>query len=646
MKRKILNVLVVVLTISIIFESYMCFKNIKNSKVLEDIKTIDVFNNKDKTLSIMIQDPDTFEYEEDTSRTKWPDYSEYLYTGSKCTDIKGNNLEDTTPYIQFDESDNTATITTKKTIYCTLYFAKGRPALEVLKAKGGDYYAGGGEHTTAVDGLYRFKGTKAQITNNYICLGDENLDVCKTNTDNMYRIIGVTTNGNLKVIKAKKYGSNQTWHSDGYSDVKWNASTLYTYLNGTFYNSINARIKGLIEKHTWNMDKLQTYPWTSTTTGTQDGTVSANIGLMSAADYVNAGAQDTTNWLFIQNGLTGNAYENEWIMSRYGNHYGGYNAWEVKPDEGLSWASVVNPFAVRPVFYLTSNIELSGKGTEDNPFTIVPEKPKPALDKLEATTSEQYLKTVADNDELLRYVGTYEEVTNNFICFGTDDKEKCTSEPETYMYRIIGITSENVNKQLDLEKNQLKIIKATPVKESSSVKTISWASNYSSDIDWDNTSNTIRPYLNSNFLNTIEETWKGIISNPKWYIGDDTQATSTTGITNEKKKQTTGNYQVGLMYASDYYNSWSYGSNTNSWLYIIRGTSGSSTYSSQYEWTMTRYGKYSNGRYGAWGVYPNGSLNFDYVNSTSAVRPVFYLIPDITLTGSGTESNPFIINVE
>ena len=198
MKRKILNILVVILTVSIIFESYMCFKNIKNSKVLEDIKTVDIFDNKDKTLSIMVQNPTTFEYEEDTSRTQWPDYGEYLYTGSKCTDIKGNNLGDTTPYIKFDETDNTATITTKKTIYCTLYFANGRPALEVLKAKGGANYAGG--NNTVVDGLYRFKGTKAQITNNYICLGDENPDVCKTNTDNMYRIIRVTTGGNLVVV--------------------------------------------------------------------------------------------------------------------------------------------------------------------------------------------------------------------------------------------------------------------------------------------------------------------------------------------------------------------------------------------------------------------------------------------------------------
>ncbi len=368
MKRKILNILVVILTVSIIFESYMCFKNIKNSKVLEDIKTVDIFDNKDKTLSIMVQNPTTFEYEEDTSRTQWPDYGEYLYTGSKCTDIKGNNLGDTTPYIQFDETDNTATITTKKTIYCTLYFANGRPALEVLKAKGGANYAGG--NNTAVDGMYRFKGTKAQITNNYICLGDENPDVCKTNTDNMYRIIGVTTEGNLKVIKAKKYGANQVWHSSDSSDTKWSASNLYTYLNGTFYNSIDKRIQGLIEKHTWNMELTRSTP--GATAGKQDGTVSANIGLMYGSDYVNAYKDGTTdNWLFIQNGLTGNTAENEWTMSRYG-FEGTHRSWLVTTSGSLGWDNygVYAKLTVRPVFYLLSTAGLIGFGTEQQPYTV------------------------------------------------------------------------------------------------------------------------------------------------------------------------------------------------------------------------------------------------------------------------------------
>ena len=126
---------------------------------------------------------------------------------------------------------------------------ESKPVLDMLKETGGDVFAGGGDHTTVVDGLYRYKGTYEEVTNNYICLGDENPDVCKTNKDHMYRIIGVTTEGNLKVIKASK-SSSQQWFSSYNDSRKWNESVAYTYLNGTFYNSIDKRIKGLIEKHT------------------------------------------------------------------------------------------------------------------------------------------------------------------------------------------------------------------------------------------------------------------------------------------------------------------------------------------------------------------------------------------------------------
>ena len=365
MKKRILNILVVILTIGVIYEisSYFIIKS--NNKVLEDIKTVDTFDNKDKTLSIMIQQ-DNFNYKEDTSRTTWPSRSEYMYAGSKCVDKDNQDLGDTTPYISFEETSPNpiVTIKTKQTIYCTLYFAKGRPALEVLDKQGGDYYAGGGEHTTAVDGMYRFKGTKDQITNNYICLGDENPDVCKTNTDNMYRIIGVTTDGKLKVIKASKYGENQVWHSSSSTDPKWDSSSLYTYLNVTFYSSINARIKN----HTWNMEKKTSTP--EATTGQEDGTVSANIGLMYGSDYVNAYQNSSTdNWLFIQNGYSGNIAEDEWTMSRCGAD-GGLVAWRVLPDGTLRPDWLYNTHVVRPVFYLQSTAGLIGFGSESSPYTI------------------------------------------------------------------------------------------------------------------------------------------------------------------------------------------------------------------------------------------------------------------------------------
>ena len=281
---------------------------------------------------------------------------------------------------------------------------------------------------------------------------------------------------------------------------------------------------------------------------------------------------------------------------------------------------------------------------------------KSVLSILQKTTDSDHLKVAYEGDELLRYIGNYDEVTyktdsvkkaiNNFICFGTNNIDTCTKTPATYMYRIIGITTDNVNASLGLHKGQLKIIKASP-----SITSQVWNNNYSSDIPWDS-ADIQKTYLNTTFMKTITDikelvgthNWSDLIgvnetpnNGPKWYIGDNTNATGTNVEVTSKTSQ---NHKIGLMYASDYHNSWSYTSNTNSWLHISHGMTGSTNYN---EWTMTRYGY--NGNNNAWYVdLSNGHLNASNVTNAYAVRPVFYLTSDIRLSGEGTESNPFIIS--
>ena len=288
------------------------------------------------------------------------------------------------------------------------------------------------------------------------------------------------------------------------------------------------------------------------------------------------------------------------------------------------------------------------------------------LELLQKTTSSTYLKTVAPNDELLRYVGDYTNVTytanenspkaiNNFICFGTNNIDTCTKSPATYMYRIIGITTEKVNASLGLHKGQLKIIKAEP---NSDGKSVAWHSNSGSDTPWDS-ADVQKTYLNTTFMKTITDikelvgthNWSDLIgvnespnNGPKWYIGDNTSANSTKVEVTSKTSQ---QHKIGLMYASDYYNSWSYTSNTNSWLNICRGRTGTSIPCGvTFEWTMTRDGWDTGlGSVYAWYVDIDGDLGNNYIVSlTYAIRPVFYLTSNITISGKGTEASPFIIS--
>ena len=64
----------------------------------------------------------------------------------------------------------------------------------------------------------------------------------------------------------------------------------------------------------------------------------------------------------------------------------------------------------------------------------------------------------------------------------------------------------------------------------------------------------------------------------------------------------------------------------------------------QYEWTMTRYGRYSNGDYDAWRVLPHGFVGGVYLGSSISIRPVFYLKSSTDIMkGKGSSTEPYII---
>ncbi len=238
---------------------------------------------------------------------------------------------------------------------------------------------------------------------------------------------------------------------------------------------------------------------------------------------------------------------------------------------------------------------------------------------------------------MYRFVGDASTVTDNYICFGTDDTDECLGAPKTYMYRIIGLTNKDDN-EIGLQEGQLKIIRAVPTSQSKA-----WHSDSSPDVPWD--SSTMFTYLNEDFLDTIKNGlngtyWDKLITIQNWYIQDQP---STPGATEEPTgKKTTNPGKIGLMYGTDYINA--YMASTSNWLHVTHGLSSSSTYSSLNEWTMTRYGIYPGGFYDAWAVFHDGGLFWGYgVSVGYAFRPVFYLTPDILLSGEGKEDNPFII---
>ncbi len=302
------------------------------------------------------------------------------------------------------------------------------------------------------------------------------------------------------------------------------------------------------------------------------------------------------------------------------------------------------------------------------------------------------IKTIENlSDEIkggmFRYQGQAVDVDNNYICFGTSDKDTCVSDTDHYMYRIIGIE----------ESGRIKVIKKEALNE-----TYQWYTDYDTDIDFPE-SKIYEAISKAGFLENkkyVPDGWEEKIVNKKWLYGDILN-NSTLGVnqigeelylvetgkkdtewynlanqndngairhivdggpyrgkeiyyTDEKGNWTeTVESKVSLIYLHDYYlsvgNSVNCYNNENNnfnicrsgWMHLSQNDS-KAPY--EHEWTMSK------GGFSAWfgyfrGTYVN-SLGYTdpmELNSSLSVRPTFYIIDNINLSGLGTIDNPYII---
>ena len=335
-----------------------------------------------------------------------------------------NNGEKIENSLKYDSESNKATISTNKTLYCYLYFDKPL-SVNDLRAK-----SGAGLSTEPVGGMYRYQGTTAD---NYICLKQLGSAGCSNQSDEMYRIIGITEEGNIKVIKQIKYNDegtsefawntkyNETSTTEKYKcDVsgcpEWPSSEIYKTLNETFYETLSNEIKTKIEEWNWWYGDIDfTYAINLTgeelyqiETGKEDSQYygkipsekgkeiiikkwedkkKAKIGLMYLHDYYYQSKENECNvdkgktlfqkcmnngWMHMaHNGDTSHV---EWFMTRIGRSYikdsNDFGAWSLASDGAVMHDYLGRVAVVRPVFYLKNDINIAGSGTTQNPFYI------------------------------------------------------------------------------------------------------------------------------------------------------------------------------------------------------------------------------------------------------------------------------------
>ena len=244
---------------------------------------------------------------------------------------------------------------------------------------------------------------------------------------------------------------------------------------------------------------------------------------------------------------------------------------------------------------------------------------------------------------LYRFQGTNDTV-NNYICFGTSDKETCTGNTDAYMYRIIGIN----------EDRQLKLIKKEALNER-----MQWVIDNTTNKPWPNSD--IKANINgSGFLSNttyVPSSWSDKIATTTWKYGDNTTENTTAAslYSIENGWTETTSAKIGLMYMHDYYYAYqsgglncsysggNYSTCKNAWIFLGNNDLGAPT---SYEWTMSRYGYDSFHRlYNVWYLDPRGDIIQIISNNVFAVRPVFFLNANVQYSsGTGTLADPILIS--
>ena len=263
-----------------------------------------------------------------------------------------------------------------------------------------------------------------------------------------------------------------------------------------------------------------------------------------------------------------------------------------------------------------------------------------------------------------RFIGTKDNVVNNYVCFGITDKTECLNNPGKYLYRIVGVFDDgsgNYHTKL--------------IKYQSLTTTESWNST-GVDKSWEDTSiqknlnaslflanNNNNYFQDADWLNKIENwTWSSVntkaSSEGPNYYNDYTPSNMYFHELNRSSKTSnigvwsTINTRIGLMYASDY--TLSLGNTSkdmltgsfdnkillkNSWLHLSNNSYGISTGNYLFEWTMSKSGSGN-----AYSIATDGYVNSDLSTNTFSIRPVFYLKTNVLYnSGTGTISDPILL---
>ena len=266
-------------------------------------------------------------------------------------------------------------------------------------------------------GLYVDEYNSLNNIERYVYRGNNPDNYISFNNE-LWRILALESDGTLKIVKNSSSVTNKAFDSRGYRNnttstycpsnlsgggcnawmksdnfVNGNYSgsvikdaELNTYLNSTYYDSINSEFRSLIQKGNFGVGPVASKNTNLSEQIQLENNLlwNGNIGLMTVSDILlaNSNMNDCGSFKLNENNRS-NCYETNFIFSLMTSGYETNSSWTISPymnsngslfyvhfGGSISTKSGSDYTSVIPVLYLNPNITLSGTGTQDDPYTI------------------------------------------------------------------------------------------------------------------------------------------------------------------------------------------------------------------------------------------------------------------------------------
>ena len=185
--------------------------------------------------------------------------------------------------------------------------------------------------------------------------------------------------GTIKIIKNESIG-RQYWDSSNSNN--WaRPAALNTYLNGTYYNGLNSTAQSQIVAKDWSIGAVASNDSNIANTINNENSIKWNgkVALATVSKYIRSNSNKSGCGSFsLNNNNYSTCMNTSWMNIK------GSTWWTLSPSSGSSNYSFnvdsvgrfLNNFALtmnlgaRPVVYLSSEVTLTGSGTQSDPYVV------------------------------------------------------------------------------------------------------------------------------------------------------------------------------------------------------------------------------------------------------------------------------------